>query len=78
MSRLSDLLNGKTVEVSGAKINVGVHKDGSLFCLDYLAKKLVVSKVNSVFLLLILGGSFSFKGHNRFLLTTNPRFRLLR
>ncbi|XP_065830771.1 mRNA export factor GLE1-like [Oscarella lobularis] len=42
VSRLSDLLNGKTVEVSGAKINVGVHKDGSLFCLDYLAKKLVL------------------------------------
>jgi hypothetical protein len=43
--RLLNLLAGKTVTISDESINATAHPQGKVFCLEYLAKKLVVSTV---------------------------------
>ena len=45
VARLSNLLAGKTVTISDVSINATAHPQGKAFCLEYLAKKLVVSNV---------------------------------
>eukprot|EP00118_Oscarella_pearsei_P005791 m.26583 g.26583 ORF g.26583 m.26583 type:complete len:706 (+) comp29407_c0_seq9:18-2135(+) len=42
VTRLSNLLKGVDVEIAGKRINARSHENGQLFCLDYVAKKLVL------------------------------------
>lgn len=46
VARLSNLLSGKTVTIADVPINARSHPEGRAFCLEYLAKKLVVSSSN--------------------------------
>ena len=47
--RLQQLLSGATVEVVGGQVSIREHPEAQVYCLNFLAKKLVVS------LLLVLG-----------------------
>ena len=50
VGRLVNLLSGKTVTIADMPINATQHPQGRAFCLEYLAKKLVVRHCDFVYL----------------------------